>query len=114
MRARHLGFLHGKPKEWPKNRWDKCVSETGFPPRLPPIEAGEHVYNAFLELEKVASNGFGLMPISWTEIDAYARLTGEIRTPLEAQLVRNMSKAYIEGLEHAKNEFAREPWEDGS
>lgn len=40
------------------------------------------------------SLGFGVEPLRWSEIDAYARLTGDITQPWEARTVRAMSEAY--------------------
>lgn len=80
------------------------------PPPLPPLASGGYLYNAFREAGMV-SMGFGQMPLTWAEIDAYARLTGEITTPFEARMLRAMSQAYLSGLRAGEDEFSIPPWE---
>ena len=43
------------------------------------------------------NTGMGLLPLSFTEIDAWSRLSGAGVTTGEAQIVRAMSEAFLEG-----------------
>ena len=43
--------------------------------------------------------GFGPSPLTWAEIDAYARCTGDLKEPWEFQTIRDMSMAYIVGYQ---------------
>lgn len=49
------------------------------------------------------SNGFGLNPISFSEIDAWQRLAGEVLRPWELQAIRRMDLVVIE---HANSKVA--------
>lgn len=51
------------------------------------------------------SNGFGLNPISFTEIDAWQRLSGEMLRPWELRAIRRMDLVVIE---HANSKAAEE------
>lgn len=56
----------------------------------------------FCELSAArGGNGFGLSPISFTEIDAWARVTGERPTPWEVGLLRRIDTAILPKLSGA-------------
>lgn len=78
---------------------------------LPPIEAGRYLVEAFRDLGRFSSTGFGPAVLTWAEIDAFARQTNAITDPWEARSLREMSAAFIEGLEIGKNPLGRAPWE---
>ena len=51
--------------------------------------AAEHLWPIFLELHSArSSNGFGLNPLSFVELDAYQRVTGIELLPEEVSLLR--------------------------
>jgi len=61
-----------------------------FPP------AAAHVLGWFWELNACrGSNGFGANPISYSEISAWASLTGHIMRPAEVRLLRVIDGAYL-------------------
>jgi hypothetical protein len=63
-----------------------------------PLEAA-HVWQLFLELHGTrTSNGFGLNPISYTEIDAYNRLYGYDVSPEELYLLKVADSAALEQI----------------
>ena len=78
---------------------------------LPPIMAGRYLVEAFHESGRVLRTMDGPMPLSWAEIDAFARQTGAISEPWEARCLRSMSMAYLEGLKVGENPLGRAPWE---
>lgn len=45
----------------------------------------------------------GWLPLSWAEIDAFARLTGRLSSPWEAETVAAMSAAYVSGLTEGRD-----------
>lgn len=49
-----------------------------------------------------ASNGFCPLPISWTEIEAWARLTSTDLSPYDALTLRRMDAAYLNAYAEAK------------
>lgn len=76
---------------------------------MPMVDAGGYLVRAFQEIGRL-SIGFSLAPLTWAEIDAYARLTGEIKEPFEAKIIRRMSEAYLEGFRAGEDEFSIPPW----
>ena len=55
------------------------------------------VWMAFLELDAArGANGFGPNPLSYTEIDAWARLTGARLSAWEVSLLRDIDRVVIE------------------
>lgn len=58
---------------------------------------GRRIWAIFLALNATrGSGGFGPLPISNVEIEAYLRLNGEIMRPWEMEIVRAMDRAYME------------------
>ena len=58
--------------------------------------AGEHLWAWFWEVaEARTSNGFCLLPLSWADIEAWARLTATPLSPYEALTLRRMDAAYL-------------------
>ena len=65
------------------------------PPSLPHGTA--HIWNTFCRLDaKRRSNGFGPEPISYSEIEAYLRVTGESLDPWEVKALAELDDQYIE------------------
>lgn len=61
-----------------------------------PVEA-QHVWEWFWALSAArGSNGFSLVPIAYTEIEAWARLTGAEPEPWEVMAIKAMDKAMLE------------------
>ena len=52
----------------------------------------------------------GATPLSWTEIDAWARLTGREVAPWEAELLRHLSIAFVQQYQEAKAIDCPPPW----
>lgn len=105
-----MGWLHGKPKSWGESRLERYRASQNSLPPMPVIKAGQYLVEAFNELGRVSS-GFSMIPLTWAEIDAYARLTGEITERFEARALRRMSVAYIEGYRLSEDEFSIPPWQ---
>ena len=58
--------------------------------------AGEHPWAWFWEMaEARTSNGFCLLPLSWADIEAWARLTATPLSPYEVMTLRRMDAAYL-------------------
>jgi len=64
------------------------------PELLPEIT---HIWDWFLELTATrGSNGFGVNPITYTEIDAWSRLLKTEPSPLEIELIKIIDSVYLE------------------
>lgn len=61
----------------------------------PPAEV-EHIWRWYCDLGGArTSNGFGLNPLSFTEIQAYADLTGVRMTPWEVSIIKRLDMVTI-------------------
>jgi hypothetical protein len=106
-----MAFLTAEMGDSGKSRWT-INADAGRRQPMPPLDAGQYLADAFGEIGRITSTGFGPVPLTWAEIDAYARQTGTLSEPWEARCLRAMSHAYLEGLEIGKNALGREPWSD--
>lgn len=79
-------------------------------PDMPESGRLSYLIPIWSDLGRAGSNGYGPIPLPFTEIEAYARL--ERLTPLEARLIRKMSSAYVSGFARGKDVFGIAPWED--
>lgn len=103
--ARSLGYLHAKPFE----KGHKSRAERGMTTPPIQIETGGYMLEAFAASGMVSALSFDLAPLSWPEIDAFARHDG--LTPDEAATLRKMSEAYVAGVRHGEDLFAIAPWD---
>ena len=67
----------------------KALLET---PPLPPEL--EHVWAAFCRLHARRRSGFSAEPISWSDLDAFIRLTGARLVPFEVQLIEMLDDLF--------------------
>lgn len=63
-------------------------------PEPPPAEV-DHLWRWFLDLHEARGGGFGVQPIGYAEIDAWARLTGLLPTPWEVSALRRLDGVYL-------------------
>lgn len=79
--------------------------------KAPPfaIEAGGYMLEAFVASGMVSVLSFDVAPLSWPEVEAFARLDGLNHD--EAALLRRMSEAYVSGLRLGEDALAIAPWE---
>jgi hypothetical protein len=75
----------------------------------PPLaEEVEHLWAIWRDLHSARGSGFSSNPISWSDLDAYARLLDEPLEPWEARAIRAVDDAYIASLAD-KGEVTGEP-----
>lgn len=75
-------------------------------PPCPPAMAD--VWNAFLELDRTrGSNGWGPNPISYGEIDAWARLTGRAPSAHDVRLYAELDRLVLEHYAELAGKFAK-------
>lgn len=63
------------------------------PPPFP--LALEYVWRWFLQLHNARVSGFGPSAISWLELDAWSRFTGNRPTPWEVQVLMAVDAEYL-------------------
>lgn len=70
-----------------------CLPEEPIPD-LP--ENGAYLWEWFCELSSGrGNNGFGPLPLSWADMDAWARLTGNCPEPWETAILRSMDGVFL-------------------
>lgn len=75
------------------------LTQAGRPPDDPaPPEGAEHVLRWFWALDSARSCGFAPNPISFSEIEAWAKLTGADPLPWEVRAIKAMDMAYLNEL----------------
>lgn len=63
-------------------------------PTLPPLAA--YAWDVFCELHSARPVGMGgVSPITYSEVDAYCRLTGAQLSPLDVYLVRTIDEVFL-------------------
>lgn len=78
-------------------RTDKRRLEMEEQLALPPFpEAVRYLWKAFWDLRsRRGGNGFGPSPLSWSDIDAYNRLTGAQFAPWEVQILTAVDDTWL-------------------
>lgn len=64
-------------------------------PKLP--HEMRYLWRTFVSLHRArGSNGWGPSPITWSDLDAYCRLTGVALDPWEVEAIRALDEAFME------------------
>ncbi len=70
-----------------------------FGVRLPELAITETLPEIWRDLGYAKTSGMGgLEPLSWLEIDAFARVTGQDLSGVEGQCLMDMSRAYVASI----------------
>lgn len=64
-----------------------------------------------MRLGPIKSDGMGPRSADWLEIDAFARLTGQIEEPWEAEALHAMCAAYLEEIKGGEDPLRAAPVE---
>ncbi|MCZ0963891.1 hypothetical protein [Paracoccus benzoatiresistens] len=104
--------MHATPKSWPETRLAYAV-RTGAATGLQPLGPGHYLAEAMMRLGPVKSNGMDLRGADWPEIDAFARVTGRISDPWEAETLFDMCRAYLLGSRDGEDPLAIPPVDRG-
>lgn len=71
-------------------------------PKLP--REMRYLWRTFLSLHRArGSNGFGPNAITWSEMDAYCRLTGTALDPWEVEAIRALDEAFLDAAAGAND-----------
>lgn len=93
------------------NRWD-IFKKIGDEPQFPNIDGMEYLLHHCKQIGFTSSNGMGLSPVSYQEIEAYCGLTGLEFTPEEVNVIIEMSRNYVKYVTD-KNPNAIAPFKKG-
>lgn len=85
------------------------VPEAATAPLVEPPPAGfEFVWSVFLDLNTGRQGGMGPLPIAWSDVEAYCRMTGVRLEEWELNAVRRLDAKWLEVTNgHMKDEMAR-------
>ncbi len=82
-----------------------------FMPELPPIDpADNYIISRLMDLGPTVAAGMSAGPVTYTEMDAYIRVTGASISGEDARLLRRLSTAYLSESHKATENFAEAPW----
>lgn len=77
------------------------------------MPGGDYLIEAMFAMRPTRSTGMGEVPADWPVIDAFARATGRIGEPWEAETLFAMCAAYLEGRDAGTDTLAIPPVEAG-
>lgn len=77
-----------------------------------PVHDGHYLLDALFEVGPSATAGMGAeIPVSWTEVWAYAQATQNLSEPWEFRAIMQMSKAFVRARREGESVFAIPPME---
>lgn len=76
-------------------------------------EYQQMLWRAFLEVGPSLPGFSGEVPVSWSEVDAYARNCPELTEPWEVQLLVQMSQQYLAEKAKGASVYTNSPLERG-
>lgn len=102
---RHLAWLQATPERKsegkPQTRWQILEERGSDLVKLPEVDTDTHILEWLLELGIFEPSGYGPMPLTHKEIEAWSRLTGIIPTYEEIRFIRMLSREYCN--QHGKS-----------
>lgn len=90
---RQLAYYRTTPKKTSTPRYE--IYQRGSGIEFPPIEHGAYILQYLEELGYCKSGFNGLVPLDFTEINAYIQSTNTELLPFEVLLLRKLSNAYV-------------------
>ncbi len=88
------------------------MEKQGKPFGLPELEAGQYLVDALTDAGFTVFDAMGERPLSWQDLDAYARCSGGFWEHWELRALRSMSLAYLSAKQAGADPLAIPPCED--
>lgn len=116
-----MAWLAATPKPDPRSRRGKkqddapkltrmeMLKRDGGAPQMPP-NTMPHITDRLIEIGLTESNGMGLTPLSWREIEAWQVNVCFRLAPWEARLIRQLSVEYLAEGRRAESENCPPPF----
>lgn len=96
-----------------KSRWQDLKARESALANLPEVGQGSYIIAWLDEMDWHSIGGMGSpIPLSWSDIDAWARVTKTEITSDEALLLRHLSKLYVSKYSESKNPATPAPYSD--
>ncbi|PHQ68797.1 MAG: hypothetical protein COB97_09210 [Paracoccus sp.] len=99
------------PKDCGGESWLKRAQRLRQPLGLPDLDGGAYLLEAMFRIGPVRETGLSATAPDWSEIDAFARQTGRISEPWEAEVLFDMCRGYLDELRAGENPLAIPPVE---
>lgn len=88
----------------------KDRGEPEYYPETPPLDRAEYLLGWFYQVGPSQSGGLGEGPLSFGEMESWARMTGAHVTPWDVGLLRRLSVEYLQERHRATKADAEPPW----
>jgi hypothetical protein len=96
--VRQLAWLHAVPEGSKKSRLASYTDDDSTFLQFPELDGAGYLVNLLQEAGLIMSNGMGVVPLTWQEIESWLRVT-ELRLSVwEKLIIREMSEAYAAEL----------------
>lgn len=99
----------GRKANEQKTRFES-MRDRNEPIEMPPVDSGGYLIDWLLDAGPDMAGAMGASALTWSEIDAWQRLTGHTLAPWEADLLRHLSKAFVRQSIEAKDPDCPPPW----
>jgi len=112
--VRHLAWLQATPEkkgsEKPETRWTILKNRGSDLTTFPPVETDKHILEWLFELGVFQPSGYGPMPISFQEIESWARMTRTVLTWQESKFLKELSQEYCNQYAKSSDRNAAPPY----
>lgn len=94
---RHLAWLNATPEGSKKSRLKEFreADENANLLNLPETEGASHLISYLMEAGIAMSNGMGITPITWQEMESWLRVTELPLSTWEKLMLRELSETYV-------------------
>jgi hypothetical protein len=111
--VRQLAWLHAVPEGSKKSRLTALKDSSGDDSvflQFPELDGAGYLVALLQEAGLVMSNGMGVIPITWQEIDSWLRVTELELSVWEKLTIREMSEAYAAEFSKSSDKHAVAPY----
>lgn len=107
-----MAWLHAVPTGSKKSRLTSFKELDADSPflKFPDIDGAEYLIALLQEAGLMQTNGMGVTPLSWQEIESWLRATELNLSVWEKLVIREMSEAYVSELNSASAREAVSPY----
>lgn len=97
------------PEEKEESRWELLSIENSPLLELPETEGAEYLLDYLFEVGPMNTLGMGPSPITYTDIKHWSEITNTHISPLDAHLLRHLSREYVSQFNASKENNAPAP-----
>lgn len=108
-----MAYLNGVPDGSKSSRSEVYRLVTKKFPDMPDTNGGEYLIEYMLTIGPGLNGGMGLVPLDFTEILSWSRLSGIELSGWESLAIRNLSRVYVSQLSISNKADCLAPWVRG-